>query len=85
MVEHIDVVKVLLRAGADPLLARGDSGSEPAPGRGRPGWSGQTPTFLSLNIAANFGGIEGCSSRTGGALALQVAAQSKHLEIARPS
>eukprot|EP00752_Nemacystus_decipiens_P003635 g3350.t1 len=91
---HTDAVKILLRAGADPLLATGGS-SKRTPEHDRPGWA-PTPgiTSVPLDIAAEYGrtevarelirccGIEGCGGRTGGAFALQLAAQHRHLEIA---
>lgn len=92
---HLGAVKVLLRYGADPLLARGGDWLGQMTGPSGPAFSGPTPgqTFLPLDIAAEHGnsevvqeliqlfGISGCGGHTGGALALQVAAQSKHVGI----
>lgn len=76
---HVDAVRVLLRANANPLLTRTDPQSG--------------DTLLPVDAAAEFGhvevvselvkqvGLEGCGGTSRGASALQFAAQARRVDI----
>ena len=73
--ENIDVVKLLLRAKADPLLPRSPAGHVPldvAAENGKLDVVGELIQWV---------GLEGCGGATGGVRALCLAAQKQHVDV----